>query len=145
MDAWQWSPNLIWFDNLQSFGTPNYYVQQLFGANRGTRLLPVKSGGDILTGQHDLYATASLDEPSGEVIVKIVNAADAEVPIRLVLPNVRDGSARSMVLTAEPMAENSLTAPTAVSPAESIASVSGSAIERTVPKHSVTVVRVKKG
>ena len=78
VDAWQWTPNLIWFDNLRSFGTPNYYVQQLFGANRGTRLLPVKSGGDILTGQHDLYATASLDESSGEVIVKIVNSADAE-------------------------------------------------------------------
>jgi hypothetical protein len=26
VDAWQWSPNLIWFDNLRSFGTPSYYV-----------------------------------------------------------------------------------------------------------------------
>ena len=63
----------------------------------------------------------------------------------MVLPNMKDGNARAIVLTAEPTAENSLTAPTAVSPAESIASVSGSAIERTVPKHSVTVVRIKKG
>ena len=100
VDAWQWSPNLIWFDNLRSFGTPNYYVQQLFGANRGTRLLPVTSGGQVLSGQHELYATASLDEPSGEVIVKIVNAADAEVPIKVVLPNMKDGSARAIVLTA---------------------------------------------
>ena len=27
VDAWQWTPNLIWFDNLRSFGTPSYYVQ----------------------------------------------------------------------------------------------------------------------
>jgi flagellar biosynthetic protein FliQ len=40
LEAWQWTPNLIWFDNLRSFGTPSYYVQQLFSANRGTRLLP---------------------------------------------------------------------------------------------------------
>jgi len=25
-DAWQWTPNMIWFDNMRSFGTPNYYV-----------------------------------------------------------------------------------------------------------------------
>ena len=22
VDAWQWTPNLIWFDNLRSYGTP---------------------------------------------------------------------------------------------------------------------------
>jgi alpha-N-arabinofuranosidase len=27
VDAWQWTPDLIWFDNLRSYGTPNYYVQ----------------------------------------------------------------------------------------------------------------------
>ena len=145
VDAWQWSPNLIWFDNLRSFGTPNYYVQQMFGANRGTRLLTVKADGAIVSGQHELFATASLDEPAGEVIVKIVNSADGEVPLKVVLPGVKDGNARLTVLTAEPMAENSLTAPTAVSPAESLAPVSRSAIERTVPKHSLTVIRVKKG
>ena len=28
-EAWQWRPNLIWFDNLHAYATPNYYVQQL--------------------------------------------------------------------------------------------------------------------
>jgi alpha-N-arabinofuranosidase len=35
VDAWQWTPNLIWFDNLRSFGTPNYYVQKLYATNLG--------------------------------------------------------------------------------------------------------------
>jgi alpha-N-arabinofuranosidase len=30
VDAWQWTPDLIWFNNLKSFGTANYYVQKLF-------------------------------------------------------------------------------------------------------------------
>ena len=47
VDAWQWTPNLIWFDNLRSFATPNYYVQQLFAANRGDTVLPVTRDGTV--------------------------------------------------------------------------------------------------
>jgi alpha-L-arabinofuranosidase len=41
-DAWQWRPNLIWFDNLTSYATPNYYVQQIFSLNRGDEVLPIE-------------------------------------------------------------------------------------------------------
>ncbi|HEY3391852.1 MAG TPA: alpha-L-arabinofuranosidase C-terminal domain-containing protein, partial [Lacipirellulaceae bacterium] len=41
-DAWQWRPNLIWFDNLTVYATANYYVQQMFSWNRGDVVLPVK-------------------------------------------------------------------------------------------------------
>jgi alpha-L-arabinofuranosidase len=41
-EAWQWRPNLIWFDNLTSYATPNYYVQQMFSRNRGDVVLPVR-------------------------------------------------------------------------------------------------------
>ena len=44
VDAWQWTPNLIWCDNLRVYGTPNYYVQQLFSRNRGDVVLPVDLG-----------------------------------------------------------------------------------------------------
>ena len=29
VDAWQWNPDLIWFDNLRMMRTPNYYVHRL--------------------------------------------------------------------------------------------------------------------
>jgi alpha-N-arabinofuranosidase len=29
VSAWQWKPDAIWFDNLRSYGTPNYYVQSV--------------------------------------------------------------------------------------------------------------------
>ncbi len=41
VDAWQWTPDLIWCDTLRVYGTPNYYVQQLFSRNRGDVVLPV--------------------------------------------------------------------------------------------------------
>src|SRR5882762_109701 len=40
-EGWQWTPDLIWFDNLKSYGTPNYYVQKLFSSNKGTQVLPI--------------------------------------------------------------------------------------------------------
>jgi alpha-L-arabinofuranosidase len=45
MDAWQWTPDLIWCDSLRACGTPSYYVQQLFSQNRGDVVLPVKLEG----------------------------------------------------------------------------------------------------
>jgi hypothetical protein len=35
IDGWQWAPDLIWFDNIGSYGTPDYYVQKLFETNKG--------------------------------------------------------------------------------------------------------------
>jgi alpha-N-arabinofuranosidase len=55
VDAWQWTPNLIWFDNLESFGTPSYHVQQLFGANRGARVLPVAIDGGPDNGTRGIF------------------------------------------------------------------------------------------
>ncbi len=41
VNAMQWTPNLIYYDSArQVFGTPSYYVQQLFGQNRGDTVLP---------------------------------------------------------------------------------------------------------
>lgn len=74
-DAWQWNPDLIWFDNLKMMRTPNYYVQQMYGMNAGTHVLSLLMDGKPVAGQDQLYATAALEQSTGDVIVKIVNAA----------------------------------------------------------------------
>lgn len=77
----QWSPNLIWFDLEKSYATPNYYVQQLFSANRPEIELSVKlSDGAETDG---IFVCAGVS--GKETIVKIVNAAGAprEVSINL--------------------------------------------------------------
>jgi alpha-L-arabinofuranosidase len=35
-----WTPNLIYFNGTQVYGTPSYYVQQMFSQNRGDAVLP---------------------------------------------------------------------------------------------------------
>lgn len=73
VDAWQWNPDLIWYDNLRMMRTPNYYVQQMYGMNAGTDVLRLQMDGEAVTGQDSLYATAALDVPTGEIILKLVN------------------------------------------------------------------------
>ena len=76
VDAWQWNPDLIWFDNLRSFRTPNYYVQQLFALHAHSQIMRIETpDGQPLTGQKDLYASASRDAQTGTTVLKIVNTA----------------------------------------------------------------------
>jgi alpha-N-arabinofuranosidase len=139
VDAWQWTPNLIWFDNLRSYGTPSYQVQKLFANNRGTRILPV-----AVNGTDGLFASASLNERTGEVIVKAVNATPKARPVRFALPGARAAAAdaRAIVLTADPRAENDLDHPRRVAPVESRIQASSSPLDITLQPSSVTVLRL---
>jgi alpha-L-arabinofuranosidase len=76
VDAWQWRPDLIWFDNLRSVGTPNYYVQKLFANNRGSHTIAATVNNLPLTGQDGLYASATIDEATHKILLKIVNTSD---------------------------------------------------------------------
>ncbi|MEK7779943.1 MAG: alpha-L-arabinofuranosidase C-terminal domain-containing protein [Verrucomicrobiota bacterium] len=143
IDGWQWTPNLIWVDNLRSYGTPNYYVQQLFARNRGDVILPVKLDG---ADQKRLYASATRDDATGEVIVKVVNgdAAPAEVKLTVSGTAKTVTSARALLLTsANRQDENSFTAPTKISPQESTLPLSGGNLTHSFPANSLTVLRVK--
>ncbi len=114
VDAWQWSPNLIWFDNLRSFGTPSYYVQKLFSQHRGADILPVLLNGSVQNGQQQLYASAVLDARRGEVILKLVNTAATAAPVRIHLAGLAGAGkvakpAQSIVLASDDLkTENSL-------------------------------------
>jgi alpha-N-arabinofuranosidase len=131
VDAWQWTPNLIWFDNLRSYGTPDYYVQKLFSTNRGTRLLPVLLDGSPQNGRDGLYASASLDERAGEVFLKVVNTAPAPREVTVNLAGSPDLKA-----------ENSLDEPTRISPVERPLAAPGAEFTYALAPNSLTVLRV---
>lgn len=145
VDAWQWTPNLIWFDNLRSYGTPNYYVQKLFSVNRGTRILPVMLDGSAKNGQSELYASASLDEPSGEMVLKVVNTGSATRAVNISVNGAKKvaKSAKTFVLESSDLkAENSLDNPTRVAPVERSITVSGNQFGHTFTPQSMTVMRL---
>lgn len=65
VEGWQWRPDMIWFDNLNSVRTTSYYVQQLFAQNKGTNVLPLTMNKKNVTGaegQNGLFASAVYDK-----------------------------------------------------------------------------------
>lgn len=146
VDGWQWTPDLIWVDNLRVYGTPNYYVQKLFSTNKGTQVVTALSNGKPLTGQDSLYASAVLDEKAGELVVKIVNASANKVQKNLVIQGARAGSptASLAVLKGEDLSTvNTLDQPRTVAPAHSTIRVKGKNLAIPLAPYSLTVLRVK--
>jgi alpha-L-arabinofuranosidase len=145
--GWQWTPDLIWFDNTRSYATPNYYVQQLFSVNKGTAVVDLFDRGAALTGQDSCWGTACLDEPTGELILKLVNLSDKAKQKSVVVSGGRlGGSARVTTLAgAAPGGMNSLEHPDVVAPVVKEMKVSGKGLKVELPAYSCVVVRVKVG
>ncbi|SEL68369.1 Alpha-L-arabinofuranosidase [Chitinophaga rupis] len=118
VEAWQWRPDLIWFDNLRAVGTPNYYVQKLFSANKGTQVVPILQNGAVLAGKDSLYASATIDAAAKQVILKIVNVSAHPQSLQINLQGVQaaKGAAQQQVLTANTLAINTLDDPGKVAP-----------------------------
>lgn len=145
VDAWQWTPNLIWFDNLRSYGTPNYYVQKMFSVHRGTRLLPVLLDGSTKNGVNDLYATASVGDQIGNVILKVVNTgpAPSEAIITLAGANEIGITGSAFVLESSDLkAENSLDQPTKIAPVQRMVPVPKGEFKYTFMPYSFTVLHI---
>jgi alpha-L-arabinofuranosidase len=126
VEGWQWRPDMIWYDNLRSFKTVSYYVQQLYSTYKGSRVLPLTMDGAAVCGhegQDGLFASAVVDYASGALIVKVVNTSDDDQPIRLQWKGKKSDCAfaydRGEVITLHddhPDAENTLDRPDLIQP-----------------------------
>jgi alpha-L-arabinofuranosidase len=143
VDGWQWTPDLIWFDNLRSYGTPDYYVQKLFSVNKGSYTVPL---GQPLTGANGLYGAACIDQPAHELVLKLVNTTgQAQRPV-IHIEGVKKMAklAQLTVLKASELDKvNSLEDPTAISPTGGQVSCEGKKLHPTLAPWSFTVVRIK--
>jgi alpha-L-arabinofuranosidase len=145
IDAWQWRPDLIWFDNLRSVGTPNYYVQKLFSANKGTNVVPVLQDGHVLAGKDSIYASAVIDRQTKEVIIKIVNAsanaAQFEINIDGVKKVNKEASLQEL-FSNELFAYNTLDKPAVIYPSERKAGIKGKKLLTDMRPYSFTVIKL---
>ena len=144
-EGWQWTPDMIWFNNLESFGTPNYYVQKLFANNKGTDLLSITKDGKALIGQNDLFASAVKDVNTKEVIIKLVNTAAKAQDIIIDLKGSKLQSKGTVITLKSPKLEdeNSFASPKKISPTESEYILKNEKAALNLPAYSVTVFKLK--
>jgi alpha-N-arabinofuranosidase len=103
--AWQWDSDLIGYNALNSYGSPSYYVQKLFNQYLGNKIVPV-TAANIPTQPKPLtrrdsaqgittapaiptvFYSATMDESSGRIYLKLVNTTGKKQPIQINLKGV---------------------------------------------------------
>jgi len=99
---------------------------------------------DTRANVKSLCACAARDGKSGDIILKIVNAAPEPIRTRIDLKGAGtpSGSCKAIVLTsASPLDENTLEEPTKVSPTTEMVQFSGTILTRSFPGNSFTILR----
>ncbi|WP_367772471.1 alpha-L-arabinofuranosidase C-terminal domain-containing protein [Flavobacterium sp. WC2421] len=144
-EAWQWTPDLLWFNNLEAYGSANYYVQKLFATNRGTDLINITKEGKAVTGQNHLFASAVKDVVSKDVIVKLVNTSSSAQVVNIDLKGSKLSSKGTLttLTSANLEDENSFANPKKISPTESEIKVKNNKAITSLPPYSVTVLKIK--
>jgi alpha-L-arabinofuranosidase len=144
VDGWQWTPDLIWVDNLRSAGTVNYQIQKLFATNKGTNAVPALLNNKTLSGEDGLYASAVTDKNSKEIIIKIVNSNAAEKTTSYFLEGYKKlaPQASITVLTGGADEINTVDNPFNVMPVVSAIAVKGKKVDVVLKPFSLTVIKV---
>jgi alpha-N-arabinofuranosidase len=145
-EGWQWTPDMIWVDNLRAYGTPNYYVQKLYSLNKGNKVVPITLNNDVVAGQDSLYAAAALDTKTNELIVKVVNVSGKAQPVSLNLQGLKNSTTQGKltVLQSNDLnVVNTLDNPQNLAPKESAIAVKGKAVQLQAQPYSFSIVRVK--
>lgn len=146
-EAWQWRPDLIWFDNLSFVKTPNYYVQQLFGNNAGTHVLALTMNGKAVSGQQNLYATAASDAKDNTLIIKIANTGIDQKKVSFILDGLKAG-VHAVILThlnsSDLNAKNSFETPDLITPKVVHSYIKDNKMDIALPPLSFTILRIAR-
>ena len=153
VDGWQWRPDAIWFDNLRSFKSVSYYVQQLFATNKGTNVLQLTMDKKPVAGQEGqdgLFASSVFDKQTGEVIIKVVNTSKQKQPVTINLTGLKgERTANTITLCHDGMDdENTLDQPEKIIPQNGTlkleAGKKSTVINDELPATSFRIYKVRK-
>lgn len=146
VDAWQWRPDLIWFDNLNSVATPNYYVQKLFSNNKGTNVVKILESNNVLAGKDSLFASAVVDSTTGELIIKIVNSSSKSQAVELNIAGKKIKKANGVMdfLSATDLySYNKLSELDKLAPAQKVVEMKLNKMQQEVSPFSVNVIKIR--
>lgn len=103
--AWQWDSDLVGYNALNSYGSPSYYVQKLFGTCLGDKIIPVTAQNiptqprplthrDSTEGRLTaplvpaIFYSATINEKEGIIYLKLVNTTRKKQVINLQLEGI---------------------------------------------------------
>ncbi len=143
LSSYQWSPDLISYDALNTVPSPSYYVQQLFASNHGDVVAPATVSRGV-----PLAVVASRDDRRSTFYLTVVNSGSSALRCRVSLQGAETiaGSSKVTVLTASSTDDqNTLTQPRRVYPATRRIATPSTSFTFSFAAHSVTVLQFSAG
>jgi alpha-N-arabinofuranosidase len=138
----QWRTDLIGYDALNSYGSPSYYAQVMFGNHIGKEVVDSTVSG----GGPRFFYSATKDPEKGVLYLKLVNASSIPQPIDIKLTGAASVGANAHVVSLSSKTTqdtNTITDPKHIVPVEkNIAGVKDS-FTYTVPSYAIQVLEVK--
>ena len=150
VEGWQWRPDLIWYDNLNSWRTVSWHVQELYSRFKGDQVLRLTENGANVTGaegQRGLFASAV--SKGDEIYVKIINTGSTEQYVTLNFTGLKKKAtvkgSRSIILTSDKLYEDNIGEGCAnITPVEKAFDAEGRQIDIEVPAYSFNIFVLKK-
>ncbi len=163
--AWQWDSDLIGYDALTSYGSPAYYVQQLFGNYLGDRIIPVAAeniptqpkplskrdstnGVTKQTLVPTIFYSATQDKKTGTIYLKLVNTSGKKQVVDINLDGMKRISAEATLWVlkgSNPLDTNTITDPEKIIPVKSTIQGVATKFNQTLEPYSVNVYELQTG
>ena len=140
--ALQWDTDLIGYDAVNSYGSPSYYAQVMFGGHLGNEVL----GAELMNAGPRLFGSATRNSTTGVIHLKLVNGSSVPKSVRINLKGVTtiDKDAQLTVLRGNtPEETNSITDPRRIVPTSSAIHSAATSFDHTLPPYSIEVLDLK--
>lgn len=85
VDYVNWRPDMIWFDNIRAYGTPNYYVQKLFMNYHGKYQLETKIEKDF-----EISSKCEVSNITGDILFSSDNSNVEYTEIQIINEDTRE-------------------------------------------------------
>ncbi|HWB26793.1 MAG TPA: alpha-L-arabinofuranosidase C-terminal domain-containing protein [Chitinophagaceae bacterium] len=160
--AWQWDSDLVGYDALNSYGSPSYYVQKTFSHYLGNKIVPATfehvpvqsrplTKKDSIDGIKikqvpTLFYSATMNDTTGVIYLKIVNTKMKEQPVQIAIDGVTEVLPNATVITIKgnkPGDTNTITDPQKIIPATAIFKGVSRHFMYTAPTLSIIVLQLQ--
>ncbi len=163
--AWQWDSDLIGYNALNSYGSPSYYVQKLFGNYLGNKIVAVEAanipvqprplsrrdsaeGIKVAPLVPTVFYSATKDDKTGTLYLKLVNTTGKKQPININLNGavkISPEATLHVISGSAPEATNTITDPEKIIPVSTTIKGISSKFKRTLEPYSVSVLQIATG
>ncbi len=145
VEGWQWRPDLIWYDNLHSFRTVSWYVQQLYSLYKGDNVVGLTMNGKPVAGQdgqNGLFASAVRE--GNRIFIKVANTSGQEQQLTFQFNGLKKKAVvealKRIDLSSDKLYEdNSIDAPVNIVPVENRFDGEGQSIQTAINPLSFSV------